>query len=53
MNLTLAELKEALKARYDPDEVLELLDISTEELIEAFEDKIIGRYTKLNKEIED
>lgn len=36
----LAELKELIVERMDPDLVLELLDISTEELCDAFEMKI-------------
>lgn len=40
MTLTLKELKEHVTQRYDPDEVVEILDISTEELLEYFEDKL-------------
>lgn len=47
MARTLEELKELLKERVDPDLLLEELNISTEELVDRFEDKIEIRFTKL------
>jgi hypothetical protein len=41
--LTLEELKERLVQRYDTLELLELLGITVEELVEAFEDRIADR----------
>jgi hypothetical protein len=41
--LTLEELKERLVQRYDTLELLELLGITSEELVEAFEDRIADR----------
>jgi len=38
--LTLLELKERIADRLDPDLVLETLDINTEELLDAFEDRL-------------
>ena len=52
MNLTLEELKELITARCDPDEVVELLDISTEDLLEYFEDKLIEHRHKF-KDLEN
>lgn len=45
------ELKNAL-LRVDEIQVLELLDISTEDLLERFEDKIRKRLDYLRKEME-
>lgn len=47
MTLTLEELKEQLKERVDPDLLLEELNISTEELVDRFEDKIEQRFNRL------
>lgn len=47
MALTLEELKEQLKERVDPDLLLEELNISTEELVDRFEDKIEQRFNRL------
>lgn len=41
--MTLEELKKRILAECDPDEVVEELDISTEDLIEAFEDRLEDR----------
>ena len=41
--LTLEELKERIISQYDPDLVVEILEISTEELLENFEDKLLGK----------
>ena len=40
MEPTLTEIKEYMKEHIDEVQCLELLDLSTEELIEAFEDRI-------------
>lgn len=52
MSLTLHELCEKLK-QLDEISVLELLNISTEELIERFQDEIEERYDNLTTEFED
>jgi len=39
MSLTLEEIKERLLKIYDPDDLLEALEISSEELLDRFEDK--------------
>lgn len=38
--MNLGDLKQHVIDNYDPDDVLEALDLSTEELVEAFEDKL-------------
>lgn len=48
MTYTLAELKELIAERYDPDEFVDMLDISTEMLVEAFEDLIIEKRSKFD-----
>lgn len=41
--LTLEETKERLLKLYDPDDLLEALQISSEEILDRFEDKLIIR----------
>lgn len=52
MTYTLEELKEKL-IRFDEIILLELLEISSEEIINRFEDLIELNYEKLSKEVED
>lgn len=49
--LTLPELKERLKS-LDEVSLLELLDISSEDLIESFSDIIENNYLQLLKEVD-
>jgi hypothetical protein len=51
--LVLNEIMELLAERYDEITLLELLDISSEELVERFSDKIEQRYEKLQQELDD
>lgn len=53
MEVTLEELKERLKDRVDETTLLEILDISTDELVERFEDKIDDRFDKLVRDYFD
>lgn len=52
MTFTLEELKEYIIEHYDPDEFIEILDISTAELVEALEDLIILKRYKFDEEEE-
>lgn len=52
MALTFEELKERLK-RLDEVTLLEVLEISSEDLIDRFEDKIEDRHEELEPELED
>ena len=52
MARTLAELKEALVMEYDEYTLLEILDISSEELVEAFEEKIQNKFDKLVEDLD-
>ena len=51
--LTINEICARMLSRYDPDEVVELLDISTGDLLDAFEFRIVEMYDELNEEFED
>lgn len=43
---TLAEYKEHLLELYDPDEIVDVLSISTEEILDAFPEKIVEKFEK-------
>ncbi len=53
MNYTLEELCEVLKERVDPDLLLDELNISTEELVDRFQDKIEQRFSRMVILVED
>lgn len=50
--LTFTELKERLKT-YDEITLLEILNISSEDIVDRFEDFIDEKYSKLSKEEEE
>jgi len=52
-NKTLNEICDILLIRYDTELLIELLQISAEELLERFEDKVSQNYDKLCKETSD
>ncbi len=52
MTLTIEELKEYVLQHYDPDEIIEILDITTEELLEYFEDKLIDKRRIFDDEVD-
>lgn len=51
--LTLEELKERIIAQVDPDDLLELLNISMEDLVEALSDFIEEKYGTIARELSD
>ena len=53
MSLTLEEIKERLLKTYDPDDFLEALEITSEEILDRFEDKVINRLEEFEEELED
>lgn len=53
MTLTLQELKEKLADEYDEITLLEVLNINSYDLVDAFFDRIEERYEHLCKQIED
>lgn len=52
MALTIEEIKERLK-HLDEISLLEILNISSEELVEKFEDKIEDKAEELEEDLED
>ena len=52
MSLTMDEIKERVLKRYDPEDLLEALDITSEELLDRFEDKFINRLSLFEEELE-
>ena len=53
MSLTLEEVKERLLRTFDPDDLLEALQITSEQLLERFEDKLINRLDVFEQELEE
>lgn len=51
MTLTFPELKERLK-QLDEVDILEILDITTEDILNHFEDKIEGKFDELIEEFD-
>ena len=52
-SLTMDEIKERVLQRYDPDDLIESLDISSEEILDRFEDKLINRLEQFEEELQD
>lgn len=53
MSLTLEEIKERLLKLYDPDDLLEALQITSQEILDRFEDKLLRRLDTFQEEIEE
>jgi len=53
MSLTLEETKEKLLRFYDPDDLLEALQISLEEILDRFEDKLLRKLEYFYEELEE
>jgi flagellar motor switch protein FliG len=47
MSLTMDEVIERILKRYDAEDLMEALDITSEELLDRFEDKFINRLAVL------
>ena len=52
MPITLEELKERVIATLDEELICEMLSISTSDLVEAFEDRILKNFDKIAEEFE-
>lgn len=50
MNLTLVELKEKLM-QFDELDLIELLDLTSEDILDRFEDVVEDKYEMLRKEV--
>ena len=53
MSLTLEEVKERLLKTFDPDDLLEPLQITSEQILDRFEDKLINRLDVFEQELEE
>ena len=53
MSLTLDEIKERLLHIYDPDDLLEALQISSEEILDRFEDKLLRRLDEFQEDLQE
>lgn len=53
MSLTLEELKERLLRLYDPDDLLEALQISSEDILDRFEDKLLKNIEEFHDDLEE
>ncbi len=53
MSLTLEEVKERLLKTLDPDDLLEALQITSEQILDRFEDKLINRLGVFEEELEE
>tara|TARA_R110000824_G_scaffold45389_4_gene131304 strand:- start:1069 stop:1257 length:189 start_codon:yes stop_codon:yes gene_type:complete len=47
------EVRERALSRYDAEDLLEALDITSEELLDRFEDKFINRLTFFEEAVDD
>jgi|TARA_S200002703_G_scaffold108020_1_gene93841 hypothetical protein len=46
-------MKEKLLKLYDPDDLLEALEITSEQLLDRFEDKLINRFDFFDEEFKE
>lgn len=53
MSLTLEEVKERLLKTFDPDDLLEALQITSEQILDRFEDKLINKLDVFEQELEE
>lgn len=53
MSLTLEEIKERLLRLYDPDDLIEALQISAEDLLDRFEDKLLKKIEEFQEDLEE
>jgi uncharacterized protein YabN with tetrapyrrole methylase and pyrophosphatase domain len=47
------EVRERVLARYDAEDLLEALDITSEELLDRFEDKFINRLAFFEEDVDE
>lgn len=52
-NLTMDEIREKILDRYDPDDLIEFLELTSEEILDRFEDKLINRLEMFEEELQD
>ena len=52
-NLTMDEIREKILDRYDPDDLIDFLELTSEEILDRFEDKLINRLEMFEEELTD
>ena len=52
-NLTMDEIREKILDRYDPDDLVDYLELTSEEILDRFEDKLINRLEQFEEELQD
>mgnify|MGYP003125720423 FL=1 len=52
-NLTMDEIREMILKRYDPDDLIDYLELTSEEILDRFEDKLINRLEVFEEELQD
>ena len=53
MSLTMFEIKEKLLERYEVDDLVEALAVTSEELLDRFEDKLINRLDEFEEDLNE
>ncbi len=53
MSLTMSEIKEKLLERYEVDDLVEALEVTSEELLDRFEDKLINRLDIFEEDLKE
>ena len=53
MSLTMNEIKEKLLERYEVDDLVEALAVTSEELLDRFEDKLINRLDEFEEDLNE
>ena len=53
MSLTMFEIKEKLLERYEVDDLVEALAVTSEELLDRFEDKLINRLDEFEEDLKE
>ena len=53
MSLTMNEIKEKLLERYEVDDLVEALAVTSEELLDRFEDKLINRLDGFEEDLKE
>ena len=53
MSLTMNEIKEKLLERYEVDDLVEALSVTSEELLDRFEDKLINRLDGFEEDLRE
>ena len=53
MSRTIDEIKEFIGARFDPDDLIEIFEISSEEILDRFEDRVLQYGYKFEEQMEE